>query len=146
MDNTLKTHFQEACTVVGGTLLLVGAAVMITGWEYAPWLFSAGALFFVPAQLSDSYRGDDPIMKRLRFQQVLGAVFILVTAVLMYAGPYHARLMQEASGMNDTLRSILLSLTRKNSWIVTLAIAAVFELYSAFRMEKRQKQLDSAKN
>lgn len=143
MDNSLKIHFIEASTVVGGIMLLAGAAVKITGWEYASWIFSAGALFFASAQFSDRYCGDDRIMKRLRFQQVLGAVFIVITAVLMYTDQYHLKLTANPTGMNEKLRSLLLSVTKRNSWIVTLTMAAVFELYSAFRMEKRQIQLKS---
>lgn len=143
MDNSLKKHFIEASTVVGGIMLLAGAAVKITGWEYAAWIFSAGALFFSTAQLSDSYSGDDRIMKRLRFQQVLGAVFLVITAILMYTDQYHLKLTSNPMGMNEKLRSLLMSVTKKNSWIMTLSIAAIFELYSAFRMEKRQSQLNS---
>lgn len=48
--------------------------------------------------------------RRLSRQQLLGALFLLITGVLMFV-------------------------ERHNSWIVTLTIAAVFELYTAFRMK-----------
>lgn len=138
-----ENRLMEACTVVGGVMLLVGAAVRITGWDYSPWIFAAGSVLFAAAQFSDHYQGKDGIMKRLRWQQILGAMFLLLTAVLMFTDGYHLRLMENASGMNEKLRSFLLALTKKNSWIVTLTIAAVFELFSSTRMEKRQKALDA---
>ena len=131
-------------TVAGGTLLLAGAAIQITRWEYAPMLFAVGAVIFVTGQLADRYNGDDLIMKRLRGQQVLGSVFIILTALLMFSGDLHENLLLN-SGTNPKLRSFLLDLTRRNNWIVTLTIAALFELYPAFRMESRQKELDRSK-
>ena len=126
---------------IGGVLLLVGAMVMITGWEYAPYIYMLGSVMFASAQLSDRYDGDDMILKRLRLQQVLGAVLLVVTGFLMFSGNYHQQLKFNNS-MNDTLRSFLLTLTARNSWIVTLCIATLFELYSSFRIDARNKELE----
>ena len=94
----------------GAVLLLVGAALMITGWAAAPWIYSVGALLFAAMQMADRYEGSDFVMKRLRRQQLLGALMLLVTAVLMFV-------------------------EKHNGWIVTLTIAAVFETYTAWRMK-----------
>lgn len=126
---------------IGGVLLLVGAMVMITGWEYAPYIYLLGSVMFASAQLSDRYDGDDMILKRLRLQQVLGSILLVITGFLMFSGNYHQQLMFNNS-MNDTLRTFLLSLTAKNSWIVTLCIATLFELYSSFRIDARNKELE----
>lgn len=126
---------------IGGVLLLVGAMVMITGWEYAPYLYLFGSVLFASAQMSDRYDGDDMILKRLRLQQVLGSILLVITGFLMFSGNYHQQLMFNKS-MNDTLRTFLLSLTAKNSWIVTLCIATLFELYSSFRIDARNKELE----
>lgn len=131
----------ERFTIAGGILLLAGAAVRITGWEYSQYLYTLGALMFSAAQFADRYDGTDLVMKRLRGQQVLGAFFLLLTAVLMFIEPMHAS-FYDAPEINEKVRSFLLAVTRRNSWIVTLTIAAVFELYSSFRMESRQKTLD----
>lgn len=126
---------------IGGVLLLVGAMVMITGWEYAPYIYMLGSVMFASAQLSDRYDGDDMILKRLRLQQVLGSILLVITGFLMFSGNYHQQLMFNNS-MNDTLRSFLLTLTARNSWIVTLCIATLFELYSSFRIDARNKELE----
>ncbi len=125
----------ESFTRVGGVLLLLGAAVYITGWSYAPYFYLAGSLIFASGQFADRYTGDDKIVKRLRFQQVLGAVFLLLTALLMFAEPIHNHILSTTS-MPPTLRSFLLDLTRRNNWIVTLSIGAIFELYSSFRLDR----------
>ena len=46
----------------------------------------------------------------------------------------HNRLLADMN-MGGKFRSFLLEITRKNNWIVTLTIGAVFELYSAFRLD-----------
>ena len=131
----------ESFTTVGGLLLLFGAAVFITGWEYAPYLYLAGSVLFASGQFADRYTGDDRIMKRLRAQQVVGAVFLLFTAALMFSEGIHDRVLTDG-GMNENLRSFILALTRRNNWIITLSIGAVFELYSSFRMDHISKQTE----
>lgn len=131
----------ESFITVGGVLLLFGAAVYITGWEYAPYIFMAGSLMFACGQFADRYEGEDRIMKRLRGQQVLGACFLLLTAVLMFSGGIHERLLANVT-MGGKIRSLLLDLTRRNNWIVTLSIGALFELYSSFRMDHISKEPD----
>lgn len=94
----------------GALLLLAGAALMITGLAAAPYIYCVGALAFSAMQMTDRYEGDDVVKKRLRRQQLLGALMLLVTGVMMFV-------------------------ERHNGWIVTLTIAAVLELYTAFRMD-----------
>lgn len=129
----------ESFTKVGGVMLLLGAAVYITGWEYAPYFYLVGSLMFASGQFSDRYDGTDPIVRRLRMQQVLGAVFLLLTAALMFADNLHGRLLADTSA-GGGFRQFLLAVTRKNNWIVTLSIGAVFELYSAFRLDYIQRK------
>ena len=140
MDNR-ENRLIESFTTVGGILLIAGAAVYITGWDYAPYFYLAGSLMFASGQFADRYTGTDRIVKRLRRQQVLGAVFLLLTAALMFSEPLHNRLLADMN-MGGKFRSFLLEITRKNNWIVTLTIGAVFELYSAFRLDHISRNQD----
>ena len=140
MDNR-ENRLIESFTTVGGILLIAGAAVDITRWDYAPYFYLAGSLMFASGQFADRYTGTDRIVKRLRRQQVLGAVFLLLTAALMFSVPLHNRLLADMN-MGGKFRSFLLEITRKNNWIVTLTIGAVFELYSAFRLDHISKNQD----
>lgn len=134
-----ESRLTESFVTVGGVLLLFGAAVYITGWEYAPYMYLAGSVLFACGQFADRYDGDDRVMKRLRGQQVLGSCFLLLTAVLMLSGGVHERLLTDVS-LGGRLRPFLLELTRRNNWIVTLSIGAILELYSSFRMERVSKE------
>lgn len=99
--------------IIGALLLLAGAALMITGWTLAPYLFCVGALLFAAMQMTDRYEGQDITVKRLRRQQLIGSLMLLVTGVMMFV-------------------------ERHNGWIVTLTIAAVIQLYTAFRMPEKE--------
>lgn len=138
-----ESRLIESFTTVGGVLLLLGAAVYITGWDYAPYLYLAGSFMFACGQFADRYDGDDRIIRRLRGQQVIGACLLLFTAFLMFSDGIHTRLMSDTS-MGGNMRSFLLALTRKNNWIVTLSLGAVFELYSSFRLDRLSKDRNAS--
>lgn len=123
--------------VAGGVMLLAGAVLKITGPEVAVWLYLAGAVLFATAQFYDRYGGRDPVMRRLRGQQVLGAVLLLFSALLMYAERWRPGIVMN-TGMADNLRAVLSTLTSRNNWIVFAFVAAVFELYSSFRMDAEE--------
>jgi len=124
----------DALLKVGGVLLLIGAAAMITRWDYAPYIYCVGAVMFCFAQMATKYPKETLTVRRLRGQLFIANFFLLLTGVLMFADPLHAQLLT-----NDTIpegiRGFLISLTRRNSWIGTLCIAALFELYASFRLD-----------
>lgn len=95
--------------VVGAVLLLVGAMLQITRWELSPYIYTVGAVMFAYVQVMSRYEGQNLIVRRLRRQQVLGAVLLVFTGVLMFV-------------------------TRHNEWVLCLSAAAVLQLYTAFRI------------
>ncbi len=97
-------------SMVGAALLLIGAVLQITRWELAPYLYTLGAVMFGYVQVMENrYDGKNFIIKRLRKQQIFGAVALVFTGVLMFT-------------------------MKHNEWVVCLSIAAVLELYTAFRI------------
>lgn len=105
--------------VVGAVLLLVGAMLQITRWELSPYLYTIGAVLFAYVQVMSRYEGKNLIIRRLRRQQILGAVLLVFTGVLMFV-------------------------TKHNEWVLSLTIAAILELYTAYRipseLEKENKK------
>ena len=95
--------------VVGAVLLLVGAMLQITRWELSPYIYKVGAVMFAYVQVMSRYEGQNLIVRRLRRQQVLGAVLLVFAGVLMFV-------------------------TRHNEWVLCLSAAAVLQLYTAFRI------------
>ena len=95
--------------MTGAVLLLIGAMLQITRWELAPVLYTIGAVLFAYVQVMSRYEGKNLIIRRLRRQQILAAVLLVFTGVLMFV-------------------------TRHNEWVLCLTIAAILELYTAFRI------------
>jgi hypothetical protein len=95
--------------MTGAVLLLIGAMLQITRWELAPVLYTIGAVLFAYVQVMSRYEGKNLIIRRLRRQQILAAVLLMFTGVLMFV-------------------------TRHNEWVLCLTIAAILELYTAFRI------------
>ena len=94
---------------VGAVLLLVGAMLQITHSDYSPIIYTIGAVLFAYAQVMCRYEGKNLIIRRLRRQQILASVLFVFTGVLMFV-------------------------TKHNEWILCLTIAAILELYTAFRI------------
>ena len=94
---------------VGAVLLLVGAMLQITRWELSPILYTIGAVMFAYVQVMTRYEGKNLIVRRLRRQQILGAVLLVFAGVLMFV-------------------------TKHNEWVLCLTVAAIWELYTAFRI------------
>lgn len=102
----------ELVSMAGAVLLLLGAVLQITRWEWAPYLYTLGAVMFGYVQvMGGRYDGASFIVRRLRRQQIFGAIALVFTGVLMFT-------------------------TKRNEWVVCLSIAAVLELYTAFRIPK----------
>ena len=93
----------------GAVLLLVGAMLQITRWELSPILYTIGAVMFAYVQVMTRYEGKNLIVRRLRRQQILGAVLLVFAGVLRFV-------------------------TKHNEWVLCLTVAAILELYTAFRI------------
>ena len=104
--------------MVGAVLLLVGAMLQITRWELSPYIYTLGAVMFAYIQVMSRYDGKNLIIRRLRRQQIIGAVLLVFAGVLMFV-------------------------TCHNEWVLCLSAAAVIQLYTAFRipseLEKENK-------
>ena len=107
-----------ALFVVGAVMLLIGAAVYVTGWQLSPYIYTVGATFVALAQINSPSQYKTPTIRRLRRQQIFGALLLVLTGAFMF-------------------------FTRGNEWIVSLTIAAILELYTSIRIpqEEAKEQL-----
>ena len=71
-----------ALFVVGAIMALTGAAVFITGWIYAPYIYTIGAGLFALAQVNTPVKGKGKTLKRLRVQQIFGALALILTGAV----------------------------------------------------------------
>lgn len=119
------TPLQNALYMIGAILLLMGAATYITKWVGAFYLYTVGAFLFSSMQMLASYEGRNLVIRRLRRQQLMGALAILFTSCLM------------------AMNTFQFGFARRNEWIACLTVACILELYTVFRisseLEKEKK-------
>lgn len=108
----------EILFMAGSVFALIGAAVYITHWEYAPYMYIVGSITAAVAQVFSQPRVEQVTLKRLYRQQMFGALFLVLTGVLMLY-------------------------THGNEWIICLLIAAILELYTAIRIPQEEKKLSN---
>lgn len=111
--------FQNALFRLGGVLMLVALAaqILLSGYDgYTAVAFAAGALLFGCMQMLARYEGKDITMRHLRRQQIAGAIFLIIAALLF---------------VGKTFR---IGPLRGDEWKLALAVAAIFEVYTAFRI------------
>ena len=77
-----------ALFVVGAIMALTGAAVFITGWIYAPYIYTIGAGLFRIGTSEHACQRKGKTLKRLRVQQIFGALALILTGAFMF---YHPR-------------------------------------------------------
>lgn len=104
-----------ALFTVGAIMALIGAAVFITGWIYAPYIYTVGAGCIALIQVNTPVKGKSKTLKRLRVQQIFGALALILTGAFMFT-------------------------TRGNEWIACLTVAAILELYTAFRIPQEEEK------
>lgn len=109
------SKYYSAIATVGAVALLLGAALQITQLAWAPYLYLIGAIMFAYVQVMSGYEGKNIIIRRLRRQQIIGATLLVVTGVMMI-------------------------LWKRNEWVVCLTIAAVLEMYTAFRIPQEEEK------
>lgn len=107
--------YYSTASVAGAVLLLAGALLNITHLSFAPYVYLCGAIMFSYVQLVCGYDGSNFIIRRLRRQQVLGAALLVIAGVMMIF--WH-----------------------RNEWVICLTIAAVLELYTAFRIPQEEEK------
>lgn len=102
-----------ALFTVGAVMVLAGAAVYITGWQLAPYIYTVGATLVALAQINSPSKSQTPNVKRLRRQQIFAALLLVLTGAFML-------------------------FTHGNEWIVSLTVAAVIELYTSIRIPQEE--------
>ncbi len=107
-----------ALFVAGAVMVLAGALTFFSNWAYAPYIYTVGACMVALAQVNTPIKGKSKALRRLRTQQIFGAIALIMAGAFMIT-------------------------THGNEWIVCLTIAAILELYTAFRIpqeEEREKE------
>ena len=109
---------------VGGILVLAGLVSWPTGKSWAVALYCVGAVAVCVMQFCQRYEGGSIVLRRLRRQQLLGALCLVLTGVLMIVERMHLGVLQH------------------HEWMAVLAVAAMLECDTAFRIPYELKRKD----
>lgn len=112
---SIMKKIQQTIYIIGGILLVMGAALYITKWTWAPYIYIAGSFMFGTMQMLDRYTGNNFILRRLRRQQVIGAIALMLTGILMIT-------------------------CKHNEWIMCMLVGCLLELYTAFRIPQEYEK------
>lgn len=107
---------------IGGILLVLGAVMPMFLPAWAPFVFGLGAVLFCSIQLSERYEGSNLVIRRLRRQQILGALLLLVTACLLFTQHFHIRPFTGSE------------------WKICLMISTLLEVYTIFRISSEEEK------
>lgn len=102
----MNQHVRSILFWIAGTLTLLGAALYLTHWEGAPYLFALGSAGIALSYLTLSIKDLDFRSRRLHRFNIIAGFLMIVSSGFMF---------------ND-----------RNEWIICLSIAAILQTYTAF--------------
>lgn len=91
---------------IAGLLVLAGAALYLTGWETAPYLFAVGSAGIAVCYLTLPVKDLEIRQRRLHRLNVIAALLMICASGFMF--------------------------NQRNEWILLLSIAAILQLYASF--------------
>ena len=68
--------------MTGAVLLFIGLALQFVKLVFAPYVYLAGSILFAYVQVRSGYDGKNIVIRRLRRQQLMGAMLLVFTGVL----------------------------------------------------------------
>lgn len=109
----MSAKIMDKLAMAGALILFIGLIFQFLKWEWAPYVYLVGSCLFAYVQLVSKCKSRNVVVRRLQRQQLLGAMLLVLTGIVML-------------------------LWNRNEWIVCLTIAAVLELYTAFRIPQEE--------
>ena len=98
--------------IISGILVLAGAVLYLTKWEYAPYLFAAGAAGITVCYLTLPYKLSNYRMRRLQRINIFAGIAMIVASVFMFK--------------------------QQMAWVAFLLISALLQLYTSFTMKDNE--------
>lgn len=110
------TPLQNLIYRLGALLMVAGLCLWLFLPQVAVALYGVGSVAYALMQTAQSYEGRSIVVRRLRHQQLIGALCLVAVAVCMAMQAWH---------IGPLLR---------NEWMACLAIGAMLQCYTAWRI------------
>lgn len=133
------SKLQSVIFLLGGVLMVVGAACFAFGFIYpkmmliTSWLFLAGTVSFSVIQAMQVYEGPSLIIHRLKRMQYVADIFFVLSGISMVDTVY--AFARHWFSNQETYITYFY-----NKWVVFLLIAALLELYTTHRISHELKK------
>ncbi len=133
------SKLQSVIFLLGGVLMVVGAACFAFGFIYpkmmliTSWLFLAGTVLFSVIQAMQVYEGPSLIIHRLKRMQYVADIFFVLSGISMVDTVY--AFVRHWFSNQETYITYFY-----NKWVVFLLIAALLELYTTHRISHELKK------
>ena len=133
------SKLQSVIFLLGGVLMVVGAACFAFGFIYpkmmliTSWLFLAGTVLFSVIQAMQVYEGPSLIIHRLKRMQYVADIFFVLSGISMVDNVY--AFARHWFSNQETYITYFY-----NKWVVFLLIAALLELYTTHRISHELKK------
>ena len=98
--------------ILSGILVLAGAVLYLTRWEYAPYLFATGAAGLTVCYLTLPYKSSNYRMRRLQRINIFAGIAMIAASVFMFK--------------------------QQMAWVAFLLIAALLQLYTSFVVKDKE--------
>lgn len=109
-----NSKFGKYLFYIAAILLVVSAALYITGNSIVPYVYAVSGAIVAVALLSTPYQGNNLRLKRLNIQQAIAAILLPVSSFFMFKG--------------------------KNEWFAFLLVSAFLLLYVTIVHEREEKK------
>lgn len=133
------SKFQTAIFLLGGVLMVVGAACFAFGFIYptmllyTSWAFLVGTVCFSVIQAMQFYEGRSQVIHRLKRIQCIADIFFVLSGISMVDTVY-AFARHWFSNYETYITYFY------NKWVLFLLIAAILELYTTHRISHELKK------
>ena len=98
--------------IFSGILVLAGAILYLSRWEYAPYFFALGAAGVTVCYLTLPYKSSDYRIRRLQRLNIFAGIAMIASSVFMFK--------------------------QQMAWVVFLLISAMIQLYTSFTMKEKE--------
>ena len=133
------SKLQSAIFLLGGVLMVAGAACFAFGFIYpamllyTSWVFLLGTVLFSVVQAMQLYEGKSMVIHRLKRMQYIADIFFVLSGISMVDTVY-AFARNWFSNYETYITYFY------NKWVVFLLIAALLEMYTTHRISHELKK------
>ena len=103
----MSKPFKQYLFYVSSILLMLSAALYVTGWFVIPYIYAVASAGVAIVYLTSPYRGNNIRLKRLNVQEAIAALLLPFSSFLMFK-------------------------ENNYDWVIFLAVSAFLQFYVAF--------------